>query len=144
MLHTLTRRLPTRAKTSTVMPDIFPENIMAVSNINSSSQPASVSSVSSTSPAAQPNRNKPSVDRQEATVVTLSAQARRLSLSQDTTAPSQTRTNQAQATARADTEVTEKVISKAKEAAESPEAQLREPETQPQKNEIKGRVNTYA
>ncbi|KAF0200300.1 MAG: hypothetical protein FD173_2314 [Gallionellaceae bacterium] len=117
---------------------------MAVSNINSSSQPASVSSVSSTSPAAQPNRSKPSVDRQEATVVTLSAQARRLSLSQDTTAPSQTHTNQAQAANRLDMAVTEKVISKAKEAAESPEAQLREPETQPQKSEIKGRVNTYA
>lgn len=117
---------------------------MAVSNVNSPNQPASVSSVSSTAPAAQPNRGRPSVDRQEATVVTLSAQARRLSLSQDLPVPSQTRTNQAQAANRLDSAVTEKVVLKAKEAAESPEAQLRELEPQPQRNETKGRVNTYA
>ncbi len=117
---------------------------MAVSNVNSTNQPASVSSVSSTAPAAQSNRGKPSVDRQEATVVTLSAQARRLSLSQDIPAPSQTRANQAQAANRLDTAVTEKVVSKAKEAAESPEAQLREPETQPKRNATKGSINTYA
>ena len=126
------------------MPDIFPENIMAVSNVSSPSQPASVSSVSSTAPAAQPNRGRPSVDRQEATVVTLSAQARKMSLAQDTPAASQTRTNQAQAAARADTAATEKVVLKAKEAAESPAAQLREPETQPKRSEVKVSINTYA
>jgi hypothetical protein len=121
---------------------------MAISNVNSTNSPASVSSVSSTAATSQANRGKQSAEPQEAAIVTLSAQARKLSLSQpapaSAPAQSQTRSNQVQATNRADTAVTEKVVAKAKEAAESPAAQLREPETQPKRNETKTRINTYA
>ena len=107
--------------------------ISSVSNTNklSSSGPAAAPAV-----APSTNRARAGDEQQDAAIVTLSAQARKLSLSQATPAASQTRNTQTQAATRADTAAVAKVEKGASEAAEAPAAQQKE-------NEYK-RINTYA
>jgi hypothetical protein len=125
---------------------------MAISNINSASQPSTVNSITSGNPAAAANRARATTDRQEATVVTLSAQARRLSLTQ-TEQPQelpqtnelrgspqavQTQASQTQFSERTNSAAAEKVQIGAREAAEAVASR-------PTENEPRiRRINTYA
>lgn len=110
---------------------------MAISNISATTQP---SSVSATTVAA---RNKPIAisDTQEATVVNLSSQARKLSMAPSTTAqnqiPADTKVTQEKSSQQADKAATAKVEAGAREAAEAPAAQAKE-------NNNRSRINTYA
>jgi hypothetical protein len=123
---------------------------MAISNISSASQPSPLTPVGGATAAA--NRARTTTDRQEATIVTLSAQARSLSLSQreqpQETSPAgefrsipqavQTQANQTQFSERANLAATEKVQTGAREAAEAVAAR-------PTENEPRiRRINTYA
>lgn len=76
-----TPELPTRMKTSTVRNLKFAENIMAISNIHSSQQPPSVNSLTPSKPVSSSDNAKTNAEKFAATIVTLSAQARKLNLS---------------------------------------------------------------
>jgi hypothetical protein len=123
---------------------------MAISNISSASQPSPLTPVGGATAAA--NRARTTTDRQEATIVTLSAQARSLSLNQreqpQETSPAgefrsipqaaQTLANQTQFSERTNLAATEKVQTGAREAAEAVA-------TRPTENEPRiRRINTYA
>lgn len=123
---------------------------MAITNISSASQPSPLNTVGGTTAAA--NRARATTDKQEATIVTLSAQARSLSLSQreqPQEAPptnefrsipqaAQTQASQTQFAERANMAATEKVQTGAREAAETIAARATENEPRIR------RINTYA
>lgn len=122
---------------------------MAISNISTTNQPSSLNSVTATTaPSAATSRARADSTAQEATIVTLSAKARLLSRSQNTTAqeapqaaqlqPGQTLTSQAQFAERSNTATTQQVEAGARDAAEAVAAQPRETENRHR------RINTYA
>lgn len=123
---------------------------MTISNITSASQPSPLSPVTQNNPAA--NRARATTDRQEATIVTLSAQARSLSLAQREqpqeaapvsefrvpTQAAQMQASQTQFAERTNTAAAEKIQTGAREAAETVAARATENEPRIR------RINTYA
>ncbi|TAJ79077.1 MAG: hypothetical protein EPO42_06870 [Gallionellaceae bacterium] len=109
---------------------------MAISNINSSQQTASVSSVTSARTVSTTDNAKAGAEKFAATIVTLSAQARRLSQTDATSAP--IKATQAQNSSRTDADIAQKNQVRTKEIAESSATQAKE--TPP----ARSRINTYA
>ncbi len=129
---------------------------MAISNINGTNSPQAPRSISATNPAPAVSRERSYGEDQPATIVTLSPQARRLSLEQPlvTREPVQPRTNLPEAPPRTipDTRKTQDVAvthadlaavaqtqTSAREAAEAPARRSNEQQVTERK-----RINTYA
>lgn len=103
---------------------------MAISAVNTVNNSGSISAIVSDAAAPLTRKNKTADDQQISSIVTLSAQARKLSLND-------AQSNSA-APVRPDTQATESLESRAAETTESPSRQFSE-------NETRGsRVNTYA
>ena len=110
---------------------------MAISNISPTPATSSVKAITSNAFSSGASKAKSTDYQQDGSVVTLSAQARKLSMAQG--APEQTQTTQTQTSTQADKMATAKVEAGAREAAEAPLARIKE-------NELRARasVNTYA
>jgi len=119
---------------------------MAISNINSGQPTTSVSSVASPKTISTTDNAKASAEKFAATIVTLSAQARKLSLSGDTKAPTQTqaqtRTTQTQNSGRSDESAAAQNQTRTRDNIDTVLAQTKEAakETPP----ARSRINTYA
>lgn len=123
---------------------------MAITNIGSTSRPSPLNPAGGATAAA--NRVRATSDRQEATIVTLSTQARSLSLSQreqpqealptnelrSVPQAAQTQASQTQFAERANMAATDKIQTDAREAAETVAARATENEPRIR------RINTYA
>jgi hypothetical protein len=127
---------------------------MAISNISTANQPASVRSVAATNPASAVSKERSYGDDQPAAIVTLSAQAKRLSAEQSPRTQTQTRvnqqpeqasrtqiqtrSNQTQSAVQTDKVAVAKVETSARQAAEAP--------VERQQDQVveRKRINTYA
>lgn len=126
---------------------------MAISNVSTANLPASVRSIAAASPAPSANKALPYGEQQPAAIVTLSAQAKRMSMEQAPATQTQTRANppeqaprtqmqtrvsQAQSVSQADKAAVTKVETSARETAEAPVTR--------QQDEVveRKRINTYA
>ncbi len=110
---------------------------MAISSINPAKLPASVGGITSSAPAQSVNNAKANDRGQPATVVTISAQAKRLSLTESASAPSPGRINQTPLPHNVNSAAAATIAAKAPTGAESHAVQARE-------NHGGGRINTYA
>ena len=115
---------------------------MAISNISNSNPLSSARSVTATNNDSAANRTQVQEDRQPATIVTLSAQAKKLNSEQTaithTESQAQTRSNQALSVTQADKAAVTKVETGARDAAEAPVARQQDESVE------RKRINTYA
>lgn len=123
---------------------------MAISNVNTLSQPSAVKPVAASNPAAAANATRSYEEQQPAAIVTLSARAQKLSrepeprtqmqtraIQTEASPQIQTRETQTRASVQADKVTVAKVETSAREAAEAPV-------TRQQENTERKRINTYA
>ncbi|MDX8399007.1 MAG: hypothetical protein R8K20_02015 [Gallionellaceae bacterium] len=97
---------------------------MAISNVGNTNQVAALKSINPTTPSRSAGNARSYGEQQPATIVTLSAQAKKLSMAQ--AAPTQTRSRQAIETPRTQTQT------RATQAAETPRSQMQTRITQAQ------------
>lgn len=115
---------------------------MAISNVSNTNPLASTRSAATTGSEQVASKNQIPEDRQPATIVTLSAQSKKLSMEETsithTQSQPQTRANQTQSASQSDRAAVNKVEISAREAADAP--------VKRQLEEIleKKRINTYA